>query len=575
MAELNKIEFKYASNGIEQSRFGSIENTDLGHYIIDASNLTFITHKRKFDFMRLSDLYTTADTYILNNYALSVKGANALYQYILSSRYDDSTNIQWIIDDVSRYFNNRLDMLISGDGQTSVNKVIDTFNEIESFLANISDTSTLTELIHDIYTYVDASLGSTNSNLQNLSNSIDDLVSSTQNRINNINTNIFNISTNINSSINRTINTINSDIDDLDERISIIELGGGGSSIDPETLKNYVQFKDLTDNNLKTHFINPTSSEEYNLEDVLNIFAEPYITNGNAAAILYDNPVTINTMDTSAIIGTVFNKPTITLSGAIQLNAHNGSTPVIESGTITGTVTYRKLKSNNIDIEERTYTVSNNFTLTTNNGIATYSADLSFDGMPTLYFGEDGDNNSIISLTTSIKQLKVIYPAKTVTITNGIIKGNNNQSITTTLETPQILEIPETTLYLGINVPAINFTGYSPGYYILKENIITSFSQRTGTIFNPAYPVEITQDGYYYYYVLLPDKLTYDNLKILYKGTETGIASTYNLMATTFTLSPTYVTGIRRSMTLYVAVNEQNKPVKLQTANGGSVKIIL
>jgi hypothetical protein len=128
---------------------------------------------------------------------------------------------------------------------------------------------------------------------------------------------------------------------------------------------------------------------------------------------------------------------------------------------------------------------------------------------------------------------------------------------------------------LGINVPAINFTGYSPGYYILKENIITSFSQRTGTIFNPAYPVEITQDGYYYYYVLLPDKLTYDNLKILYKGTETGIASTYNLMATTFTLSPTYVTGIRRSMTLYVAVNEQNKPVKLQTANGGSVKIIL
>jgi hypothetical protein len=28
-------------------------------------------------------------------------------------------------------------------------------------------------------------------------------------------------------------------------------------------------------------------------------------------------------------------------------------------------------------------------------------------------------------------------------------------------------------------------------------------------------------------------------------------------------------------MTLYVAVNEQNKPVKLQTANGGTVKIIL
>jgi hypothetical protein len=40
-------------------------------------------------------------------------------------------------------------------------------------------------------------------------------------------------------------------------------------------------------------------------------------------------------------------------------------------------------------------------------------------------------------------------------------------------------------------------------------------------------------------------------------------------------LAPIFVTGIKRNMTLYVAVNEQNKPVKLQIANGGSVKIIL
>jgi hypothetical protein len=108
--------------------------------------------------MRLNDLYTTNDTYILDNFALSVRGANNLYNYIISSRYDDSTNLLQKVSDVSQYFNTRLNKLIAGDAQTSVNKVIDTFNELESFLSNISDTSTLTDLLKDIYDYVDASV---------------------------------------------------------------------------------------------------------------------------------------------------------------------------------------------------------------------------------------------------------------------------------------------------------------------------------------------------------------------------------------------------------------------------------
>ena len=59
MAELNKIEFKYAANGIEKTTYKTVNGTEVGHYIIDASNLSFITHKKKFDFMRLSELYTT------------------------------------------------------------------------------------------------------------------------------------------------------------------------------------------------------------------------------------------------------------------------------------------------------------------------------------------------------------------------------------------------------------------------------------------------------------------------------------------------------------------------------------
>jgi hypothetical protein len=115
MAELNKIEFKYAANGIEKTTYKTVSGTGVGHYIIDASNLSFITHKKKFDFMRLSELYTTDDSYVLNNFALSVNGAKSLYQYVLSSRFDDSTNLLQAIRDTSSYFNSRLNKLISGD----------------------------------------------------------------------------------------------------------------------------------------------------------------------------------------------------------------------------------------------------------------------------------------------------------------------------------------------------------------------------------------------------------------------------------------------------------------------------
>ena len=578
MAELNKIEFKYAANGIEKTTYKTVNGTEVGHYIIDASNLSFITHKKKFDFMRLSELYTTEDSYVLNNFALSVSGAKSLYQYVLSSRYDDSTNLLQAIRDTSSYFNSRLNKLISGDAQTSVNKVIDTFTELESFLQNISDTSTLTELLQNIYEYTDSSVRRANQTISDIQSDFSDFQVSNKSALNTINTNIFNISTNINSSINRAINTANSNIAGLDERITTIELGGGtggGAGVDVDVLKNYVQFKDLTDTNVKTSFVDPRTTESYKLNEILGAFAEPYITNNNPAVILYDNPVNIATMDTSAVIGTVFNRPTITFSGAIKLNNHSDVTPIIEQGTLTATITYRKLKANRIETELKTHVVTRDFTLTTASGISSFNEEITFESMPTLYFGEDEDDNSIVSITTSLKQLKVTYPSKNINITYGIIKGNNNQNILISLNTPEVVTIPETVLFLGTNTQAINFTSFSPAYYIQKENIITNFTQRTGTIFDPAYPVEVTREGDYYYYVLVPSKLTYENLKILYKGTEFGIASTYKLIPTEFTLAPIFVAGIKRNMTLYVAVNEQNKPVKLQIANGGSVKIIL
>ena len=577
MAELNKIEFKYAANGIEKTTYKTVNGTEVGHYIIDASNLSFITHKKKFDFMRLSELYTTEDSYVLNNFALSVSGAKSLYQYVLSSRYDDSTNLLQAIRDTSSYFNSRLNKLISGDAQTSVNKVIDTFTELESFLQNISDTSTLTELLQNIYEYADSSVRRANQSISGLQSDFSEFLVTNESALNTINTNIFNISTNINSSINRAINTANTNIAGLDERITTIELGGGsgGGGVDVDVLKNYVQFKDLKDTNVKTSYIDPGSSEIYTLNEILGAFAEPYITNNTPAAILYDNPVNIATMDTSAVIGTVFNRPTITFSGAIKLNGHSDVTPVIEQGTLTVTVTYRKLKSNRIETELRTYVVTRNFNLTTANGISSFDEEITFEGMPSLYFGEDEDDNSIVSIETSLKQLKATYPSKNINVTYGVIKGNNNQYILYSLDTPTTETIPETILFLGTNAQAINYTSFSPAYYIQKESIITNFTQRTGTVFDPTYPVEVTREGDFYYYVLVPSKLTYDNLKILYKGTEFGVASTYRLIPTEFTLAPIFATGIKRNMTLYVAVNEQNKPVKLQTANGGTVKIIL
>jgi len=86
--------------------------------------------------------------------------------------------------------------------------------------------------------------------------------------------------------------------------------------------------------------------------------------------------------------------------------------------------------------------------------------------MPTLYFGEEEDDNSIVSITTSLKQLKATYPSKNITITYGIIKGNNNQNILISLDTPEVVNIPETILFLGTNTQSINFTSFSPAYYI-------------------------------------------------------------------------------------------------------------
>jgi hypothetical protein len=185
--------------------------------------------------------------------------------------------------------------------------------------------------------------------------------------------------------------------------------------------------------------------------------------------------------------------------------------------------------------------------------------------MPTLYFGENNDDNTVVSLAISIKKLKATYSAKNLNITNGIIKGNNNQNIIISLPSVENIIIPENTLYLGTNAenPIITYTSFTPAYYILKTEKITAFTTRTGTIFNPMEEVEIQQDGEYYYYVLIPNNYTYENLKIYYKGTDTGIISTYSLIATEFKLYPTFSPNVTRVYTLYVAVNAQNKPIKL------------
>jgi hypothetical protein len=233
-----------------------------------------------------------------------------------------------------------------------------------------------------------------------------------------------------------------------------------------DVLRNYVQFKDLTDTNVKTSFVDPRTTEIYKLNEILSAFTEPYITNNEPAVILYDNPVAIATMDTSAVIGTVFERPVITFSGAIRLNGHGDVTPVIEQGTLTTTITYRKLKANRIETELRTYEVARDFNLSTVNGISSFNEEITFEGMPTLYFGEDEDDNSIVSIATSIKQLKATYPSKNINVTYGIIKGHDNKNILISLDTPEVATIPETILYLGINTQSISFTSFSPAYYI-------------------------------------------------------------------------------------------------------------
>jgi hypothetical protein len=141
---------------------------------------------------------------------------------------------------------------------------------------------------------------------------------------------------------------------------------------------------------------------------------------------LYDNPVTIVTMDTSAVIGTVFNRPIITFSGAVKLNGQSDVTPIIDQVTLTVTVTYRKLKSNRLETELKTYVITRNFNLTSANGISSFDEEITFEGMPSLYFGEEEDDNSIVSIETSLKQLKATYPSKNINVTYGVIKRNND-----------------------------------------------------------------------------------------------------------------------------------------------------
>lgn len=576
MAELNKLEFKYAQRGIEQSYYRTIANTEMGVHIIDASAHSLITHRKEFKFMRLSDAYISTDTYTQNNYALSIKGAKSLYDYINSQDKVFKDELTKSIEGITGEINERLDMLIDGGQGNKANKVIDTFREMEKFLAGISDSSTLTGLIKDIYDYTDASINRVYQSINTINQNVNKLTLDLQQTEERLDDKIKNISTYIDISINNAFNSITSELGDLSDRLTNLELGGGvgGGGVDADVLKNYVQFKDLETYNIKTSYNIFGQSDKYLLSDVLNLFYEPDIPDAKEAEVIDDGLVVITPKDnTSAQSGTAFSYPVISCKGTIKLNSHEGSQAIITTGTLTAVVTYRLYTAQGI--ENQTHTIAENLELTVSGGNASFDKTLSFTDAPKLYYGESTDSTSIVSIQVIVKPVQVTYPARTISANNGIIKGTASNAMVA-LKEPASVSIQSRDFSLGYGSETINYTGYTMGYIKASptKTNINSFSNTT--IFNPAEVSEFNAVGTNYFYFILPETLTYNKLKVIYQMSDNCAESVYEVKKLDVTsLHQNLTSTIARNYNVYGLVNAQGKMVSLYMEDTGKLKIIL
>lgn len=576
MAELNKLEFKYAQNGIEQSYYRSIANTEMGAYIIDAVNQSLITHRTEYKFMRLSDLYSSTNTATQTNYALSIKGAYNLYLYINKQANTNKAELQEEFQSYINAINNRLDVLIQGDNTSGVNRVIDNFREIEDFLKGISDTSTLTGLLKDVYTYIDTSVSRVYTSLEKTNQNVTNLTLLIQQTEDQLTQKINNVSTYIDISINNAFNTITSDINELNDRLTNLELGGGSGNggVDADVLKNYVQFKDLETYNIKTSYNISNTTDKYTLADVMNIFYTPDIPSAVPAEIIDEGNIKISPNDNLiSQTGSTFNYPVISCSGSIRLNDHNGTSPIVDNGMLTAIVTYRSYTAQGMI--ETTYTTQKELTLTTSNGISSFDVTLSFNSAPRLYYGESNDSNTIVSIQTVLKPLHITYPARTITATNGLLKGTAS-NLQVALREAASTNIEQKEFSLGYGATTLTYTGYTSGYFYKSKQVLYNITTFIGDQFNPLEIQEFNTAGDdYYFYFILPDNIQYKNLKAIYSMSDNCIDSIYELKSMNLTLRQNLTTTIARTYTAYVLVNAQNKPISLYMEETGKLKIIL
>lgn len=238
MANFYKIDFKYASNGIENTRYQNVESTEIGDYIIDASNLTLITHKKVFPFMRISDIYGQK---LKNKMALSQNAGYNLYNSIL---------------DISSHVKN-IENILSTDSSFNFQDIINGYEELEGVINNIKElnyaekTITIDNSIYNIIyenklydilhkyntsicSYIDTDISILNQNIKYITddvsslnqniNYITDDVSSLNKNVNDISIDVSILKDTINDlsiNLSNDISILNSNIDDIDATISL------------------------------------------------------------------------------------------------------------------------------------------------------------------------------------------------------------------------------------------------------------------------------------------------------------------------------------------------------------------
>lgn len=172
---------------------------------------------------RLSDKYVTIETYIQDEQLIASTLAtydNKINNFSISN--SDVSNIKTSLETLTtktENLENKLDNLnniIGNDSTDNINNVIDTYKEVENFLSNISDSSTLTDML--------MSLENNIINSDNLTNYY------TKNIIDNISANLNDVSVKQND-LSTNLNDVSIRLDETNDK-----------------LQNYVTIEELTEN---------------------------------------------------------------------------------------------------------------------------------------------------------------------------------------------------------------------------------------------------------------------------------------------------------------------------------------